>query len=72
MERETACSPEALRRAVERLAVPERDGLTYLRDLGSYPSLDELALTFDEELGRVRTALPSDHPLLLLDKDWSR
>jgi hypothetical protein len=30
--------------------------------------LDELAVTFDEELGRIRSVLPSDHPLLLLDK----
>lgn len=54
---------------MERLAAPERDGVAYLREIGSYPSLDELALTFDDELGRVRNVLPSDHPLLLLDKE---
>lgn len=36
--------------------------------LGTYPSLDELALTLDEELLRVRKTLPSDHPLLALDR----
>ena len=71
VERELAWSPEALRAAVKRLAYPERDGLAYLRQSGSYPSLDELALTLDDELGRVRTGLSADHPLLRLDKQVS-
>jgi hypothetical protein len=62
---------EALRTAVKRLAYPERDGLAYLRQRGSYPSLDELALALDDELGRVRTQLPLDHPLLRLGKQLS-
>ena len=59
---ELAWSPEALRTAVKRLAYPEREGLAYLRQVGSYLSLDELALGLDDELGRVRTELPLDHP----------
>jgi hypothetical protein len=68
VEREQAWSPEALRKAVERLAAPERDGVTYLRSLGTYPQLDELALSFSEELLRVRDDLPVGHPLLALDE----
>jgi hypothetical protein len=68
VEGEPAWSGEALWKAVERLALPEGEGLAYLRALGTYPSLDELALTFDEELLRVRDSLPSDHPLLELDR----
>ena len=69
--RELAWSPEALRTAVKRLADPARIGLAYLRELGCYPSLDELALSLDDELGRVRSGLPLDHPLLRLDKQLS-
>ena len=71
MEHELAWSPEALRTAVKRLAYPEREGLAYLRQVGIYPSLDELALGLDDELGRVRTELALDHPLLRLDKQLS-
>jgi hypothetical protein len=67
VESEPAWSEEALRKTVERLAAPEAEGLAYLRALGTYPSLDELALGLNEELDRVRKTLPSDHPLLALD-----
>lgn len=41
------------------LGAPAETQLAYLRKLGTYPSLDELALEFDDEYGRVR---PEDGP----------
>jgi hypothetical protein len=65
---EPAWSEEALKATVARLAADKEEQVAYLRRLGTYPSLDELALTFDDELGRVRPNLATNHPLLALDR----
>lgn len=43
--------------AVERLAAAPDSQEAYLRQLGSYPSLDELALEFDDAFVPVRSML---------------
>ena len=45
----------ALRETIERLAAPAETQLAFLRELGTYPMLDELALEFDDEYRRVRS-----------------
>jgi hypothetical protein len=42
--------------AVKRLAAPADEQAAYLRRLGSYPALDELALEFDDALAPARCA----------------
>lgn len=50
-------SDEDLRAAVERLAASPERQLEWLGELGTLPSLDELALEFDDEFGRVRSTV---------------
>ncbi len=52
-----AWSDEDLKATVERLAAPADRQLEWLGELGTFPSLDELALEFDDEFGRVRPLL---------------
>jgi hypothetical protein len=42
--------------AVERLAAPADDQAAYVRSLGTWPSMDELALQFDDVFSPVRDA----------------
>jgi hypothetical protein len=53
---------------VARLAAEPAEQLAYLEALNTTPSVDELALTLDDELGRVRSSLAADHPLLFLER----
>lgn len=50
--------------AVKRLAAPPEEQVAHLRGLGSFPSLDELALEFDDVFGppEVRR-LPGNGPM---------
>ncbi len=45
---------------VKRLAAPAEAQVAWLKELGTYPSLDELALEFDDEFARVRSG-QADH-----------
>jgi hypothetical protein len=38
---------------VRRLAAPREEQEAWLRDVGTWPCLDELALEFDDELSRI-------------------
>lgn len=49
-----AWSNEDLMMSVERLAAPGDSQVAWLRRLGTYPMLDELALDFEYEFGRLR------------------
>jgi hypothetical protein len=44
--------------ALKRLAAPAEEQVAYLRGLGSFPSLDELALEFDDVFGPPGTPPP--------------
>jgi hypothetical protein len=44
--------------SLKRLAAPADEQVAYLRDLGSFPSLDELALEFDDVFGPPGTPPP--------------
>jgi hypothetical protein len=55
-----AWSDEDLKASVARLAEPADRRLEWLRGRGLFPSLDELALEFDDEFARVRDASGSD------------
>jgi hypothetical protein len=46
-------TPLALTETVERLAAPPEQRLEWLAQLGTLPSLDELALEFEDEFVRV-------------------
>jgi hypothetical protein len=52
-------SDENLRAAVERLAASPERQLAWLRELGTFPLLDELALEFDDEFDRMGSSV--DH-----------
>lgn len=54
--------PDHLLESVKRLAAAPDEQTAYVRQLGSYPSLDELALEFDDAL---RAPQPGDRP-----QDW--
>ena len=54
LARAMAWSDEDLKVCVERLAAPAERQLAWVRNLGSFPSLDELALDFDDEFRRVQ------------------
>jgi hypothetical protein len=56
-------SDGALRETLEMLASPSEAQLAYLKKLGTYPSLDELALEFDYEYGRLRPEDGRTRPL---------
>lgn len=47
--------------SIKRLAAPADEQIAYLRRLGSFPSLDELALEFDDMFGPAGT-LPEGSP----------
>jgi hypothetical protein len=66
-------SDEGLRQTVERLAAPAADQREWLQRMRTFPSLDELALEFDDEIQRVRGAGPSlaSPALSELDKQLS-
>ena len=57
-----------LKTTLQRLAAPAREQVKYLRDLGTYPSLDELALEFDDALSPVRHELDALTVLRELDE----
>src|ERR1700688_3573652 len=42
--------------AVERLAAPADEQAAYIRSLGTWPSMDELALEFDDSFSPLRAA----------------
>lgn len=72
-----AWSDEDLRACVARLAEPSDRQLEWLRELGTFPSLDELALEFDDEFARVRAASgcgrsAAGQALLALDEQLAR
>jgi hypothetical protein len=71
VDAEPTWSEDALAATVERLAAPSDQQIAWLRAQGTYPSLDELALAFDDEVRRVRDALTRDHPLMALDRHLS-
>jgi hypothetical protein len=67
-------SDEDLRAAVERLAASPERQLEWLRELGTLPSLDELALEFDDEFCRMRSTVDrtsSMRALTALDEQLS-
>ncbi len=55
-----ALSDADLLATVKRLAAPADEQAAYARRLGSAPSLDELALEFDDEFTRLRAGRTSD------------
>jgi hypothetical protein len=69
-----AWSDEDLRRMVRVLAAGTEEQVEWVREDGSYPLLDELALEFSYELDRVRAramadqASAADRALLALDQ----
>jgi hypothetical protein len=48
--------------SVKRLAAPPDEQVAYLRRLGSFPSLDELALEFNDMFVPARATPSSPHP----------
>lgn len=64
-----AWSDRDLRTTVERLAAASEQQLEWLTPLGPLPSLDELALEFDDEFGRVREAIAADSASSLVALD---
>ena len=56
MKDRNALEPE-LYHALRRLSVPASDQIEYLRKLGTFPSIDELALELDDVIFVVRTFL---------------
>jgi len=52
-----AWSDRDLRKTVALLAASSDRQLEWLRELGTLPSLDELALGFDDEFVRIRAAI---------------